>query len=88
MTRIIDAHDVIIGEVKYYEFAGTSLDAKPSEGVATGSIYIEVDTAGVYVYNEDSGGWIAWDSGSSSNTSGGLVDVDPGTIGGGGDSGK
>lgn len=46
------------GYVKYMEISGLSTDAKPTEGVATGSSFLEVDTADVYFYDEESEGWI------------------------------
>lgn len=32
MVRITDAHDVVMDEVRYYEFAGLSSDSKPLNG--------------------------------------------------------
>ena len=58
MIRVIDAHDVKTGEVKYFEYFGTSADTKPTEGVATGSIFFEVNTGKCYMFNEDSGTWV------------------------------
>ena len=42
----------------YYEFAGTSLDSKPTDEVATGSIFQEVDTGKVFFFNSDAGEWV------------------------------
>lgn len=36
----------------YSEFAGTSLDTKPTDGVGTGSIFVEVDTGKVFFFDE------------------------------------
>lgn len=58
MVRIIDAHDVITGKIKYFEFAGLSTDTKPTDAVATGSSFIEVDTQDVYFFDEASSEWI------------------------------
>lgn len=42
----------------YAEYAGLSTDSKPTEGVATGSIFVEVDTGKVYFYNSDGAAWV------------------------------
>jgi len=52
MIRVIDAHPVITGELNYYEYAGVSTDTKPTEMVATGSLFLEVDTGDVFLFNE------------------------------------
>lgn len=57
MVRVNNAHDVVIGEVKYFEFAGLSTDTKPTEGIATGSLFLEVDTGDVYAYDESGTTW-------------------------------
>ena len=57
MVRAINAHDVITGQVKYFEFAGEHDDSKPTQGVATGSTFLEVDTGDVYAYSEASAAW-------------------------------
>ena len=45
------------GFINYIEAAGTSLDSKPT-GVATGSLFLEVDTGDVYAFAEgDSPAW-------------------------------
>ena len=43
---------------KYNEFAGLSTDDKPTVGVGTGSIFVEVDTGKVFFYNEASEAWV------------------------------
>ena len=40
------------------EYAGISTDSKPVEGVATGAIFVEVDTGKVYFFNEASNTWV------------------------------
>ena len=57
MVRVTNAHDVVMGEVKYYEFAGLSTDTKQTEGVATGSLFLEVDTGNWYAFDEAGSEW-------------------------------
>ena len=40
------------------EAYGLSTDTKPTTGVITGSVFIEIDTSSAYFYDEDSGNWI------------------------------
>ena len=44
--------------VQYMEFAGLSTDTKPTEEVATGSVFLEVDTSKVYFYDESTSTWL------------------------------
>lgn len=58
MIRTINAHDVITGKVKYFEFAGLSTDTKPTaNNISTGSTFLEVDTGDVYAYDEVGSEW-------------------------------
>lgn len=41
----------------YSEFAGLSTDDKPDIKVATGSLFLEVDTGDVYAFDEESETW-------------------------------
>lgn len=45
-------------ELRYVEISGLSTDEKTTEGIATGSTFLEVDTCDVYFYDEESGDWI------------------------------
>ena len=45
------------GEMKYIEAAGLSTDSKPTSGIVTGSVFIEVNTGKVYLFDEASGSW-------------------------------
>lgn len=47
-----DAHKWLV------EVYCTSEDTKPGEGYMNGSVLIEVDTGNVYLYNEDTDGWV------------------------------
>ena len=40
--------------VSYFEYAGKSSDTKPTAGVATGSIFVEVNTGKVFFFSEPS----------------------------------
>ena len=40
------------------EFAGLSTDTKPKDYVMTGSVFIEVDTADVYLFDEVQDDWV------------------------------
>ena len=42
----------------YCEFSGKSTDSKPTEGIMTGSSFLEVDTTDVYFFDEDTSTWI------------------------------
>ncbi len=45
-----------VGE-KTYEFRGLSTDDKPTKGVGNGSIFFEMDTGKVYMYDEQNKEW-------------------------------
>ena len=40
------------------EYAGLSTDSKPTNGVATGAIFVEVDTGKVFFYNSAATTWV------------------------------
>ena len=51
MVRVIK--DQVIQDGKHYiEAAGLHDDTKPAAGVVTGSLYLEVDTGDVYLFEE------------------------------------
>jgi hypothetical protein len=43
---------------KYVELYGTSSDSKPTTGIVMGSVFVEVDTGKVFLFNEDSSAWV------------------------------
>lgn len=43
---------------KYVELFGLSTDSKPTTGIITGSVFVEVDTAKVYLFNETASAWV------------------------------
>ena len=44
------------GEKSYSEFAGLSTDSKPTTGIVTGSLFLEVNTGNIYAFDETSSG--------------------------------
>ena len=56
MIRYLNQQPISIG-VTYVELAGTSLDTKPTDHIATGSLFFEVDTTDVYTYDETNHEW-------------------------------
>jgi hypothetical protein len=44
--------------VKYVTIFGASSETKPTTGIITGSVFVEVDTGKAYLYNESSSTWI------------------------------
>ena len=43
--------------ISYVELACVAADTKPTDGIATGSICVEVDTGNVFMYDEESSAW-------------------------------
>lgn len=48
---------IIVGNKSYVELACLSTDTKPTTGVVTGSLALEVDTGDVYAFDEVGGEW-------------------------------
>lgn len=44
--------------VKYVTIFGTSSETKPTNGIITGSVFVEVDTGKAYLFNEDTSAWV------------------------------
>ena len=42
---------------RYIEAAGLSTDSKPTTGIVTGSVFLEVDTGKVYLFDEAGSQW-------------------------------
>lgn len=53
-------------DMNYQEFVGLSTDAKPVEGLVSGSKFTEIDTGDEYLFSEDVGGWLIQKSGRTS----------------------
>ena len=57
MVRYLVERAFVDGK-KYIEAAGLSTDSKPTAGVVTGSLFLEVDSGDVYAFAEgDSPAW-------------------------------
>ena len=59
MVRVL-VEDRFITDKRYIEAAGLSTDTKPVEGIITGSMFTEVDTGKVYLFNEDAAAGSEW----------------------------
>ena len=58
MVRILKEDTYQEGK-RYIEAAGLSTDTKPTDGVITGSVFVEVDTGDGYLFKEaDSPEWV------------------------------
>ena len=42
---------------KYVELSGLSTDTKPTSGIITGSLFLEVDTGDIYAFDEIGTQW-------------------------------
>lgn len=51
MIRVLEER-IITGNVKYIEAAGISTDSKPTANIATGSLFLEVNTGDIYAFEE------------------------------------
>lgn len=43
---------------RYIEAFGLSTDSKPTTGIITGSVFVEVDTGKAYLFNETASAWV------------------------------
>lgn len=43
--------------INYVEMAGLSTDTKPTDNIAAGSVFLEVDTGLVAIFNEEDNEW-------------------------------
>lgn len=56
VRKIVDRVETA-GGAHYTEFACTSLDTKPTAGIITGSLALEVDTGDLYAFDETGAEW-------------------------------
>lgn len=47
-------------DLTYIEAYGLSTDTKPTGGIVTGSMFVEIDTGKVYLYNESGAAGHKW----------------------------
>lgn len=47
-----------VDQLQVVEIFCTSLETKPTDGIADGSIAVEIDTGKVYFFNETTGLWV------------------------------
>ena len=59
MIRILEERTFVEGK-KFICAAGLSTDTKPEENLVTGSVFIEVDTWDVYLYDEEAAAGSRW----------------------------
>lgn len=58
MVRILSSDGKRDGTIPVLcEFAGLSTDTKPTENLATGSTFLEVDTGDVFLFDEEGPTW-------------------------------
>ena len=43
---------------RYIEAFGLSTDTKPTTGIITGSVFVEVDTGKAFLFNESASAWV------------------------------
>lgn len=56
MIRVI-VERAFTPDKNYIEASGLSTDTKPTEGIITGSLFMEADTGDVFVYDEVGESW-------------------------------
>lgn len=72
MIRTI-TRKVFTNDKLFCTFAGNSSDSKPTEGIITGSTFLEVDTGIEYLFDEDTGAWEATGSGNGKTSIAGAT---------------
>ena len=60
MVRILNSPNYSFDHKAYVELAGLSADAKPTDGIVTGSSFVEVDTGKVYFFDEEGAEGSEW----------------------------
>lgn len=50
----------VVGGRSIYTWTGLSTDTKPNGNLTGGCMFIEIDTAKAYIWNEQSSQWIEW----------------------------
>lgn len=50
---------VVAGRV-LYTYTGLSTDTKPTQNITGGSMFIEIDTSTLFIFDESGQTWVAW----------------------------
>jgi hypothetical protein len=59
IAKLLGAHKMITAvDQRTYEFRGLSTDKKPIKNVGNGSVFFEMDTLKVFIFDEKSKKWI------------------------------
>ena len=56
--------DIVSTNGNIVNYMGLSTEEKPTEGLATGSLFIELDTGKVYYFNADTTTWAVFGGGN------------------------
>ena len=56
--------DIVSTNGNIVNYMGLSTEEKPTEGLATGSLFIELNTGKVYYFNADTGAWAIFGGGN------------------------
>lgn len=56
----ITENNLLMGAKAIKQIACLSTDTKPTEGVANGSVCIEMDTSKIYFFDEENAEWLEW----------------------------
>lgn len=57
MVRSVRLNYYMEDDKSLEEFYGLSDDTKPTDGIATGSVFFEVDTSAIFIYDEENSTW-------------------------------
>lgn len=61
MVRILIDRPYALEQKRYIYAAGLAADTKPTEDVVTGSVFLELDTSTLYIYDEENSTWRAFE---------------------------
>lgn len=56
MIRVLE-QQAVTSDKAYVEYAGLSTDSKPTTGIVTGSVFLEVNTGDAYLFDEVGATW-------------------------------
>lgn len=61
--RFVPGAGGVMQSVDLCDFYGLSADAKPTQNVANGSSFVEMDTKAIYLFDEESAEWLKFTGG-------------------------